>query len=323
MTTTNHPDPVSVVVAVLTFRRPEGIRRILPQLVEQAEALVPPATVLVVDNDPDGSAAEYVEGWGSRGVRYANERTPGIAAARNRALDESAADDLLVFIDDDESPLPGWLASHVDGWRRWRCSAVSGPVVSKFDSTPTEWVRSSGVFEPAVRPTGTVLAGASSNNLLLDLNDLRGRGLRFDERFGLTGGEDTRLIHGLIASGGTVRWCAEAQVVEYVPASRATRSWVVKRRLRTSNTWSRVALDLAGSPLRRGIKRAELTARAAVMVIRGSVRVVLGALRRDVGARARATVEIVNAAGMLLGAYGYISGEYRRPATSAAKQPAA
>ena len=93
---------ISVVIAVATFRRPDCLARILPPLVEQAGQLGAAASVLVVDNDPDGGAAHYVLSIASPTVRYVHEPRPGIAAARNRALDESAAADVVVFIDDDE-----------------------------------------------------------------------------------------------------------------------------------------------------------------------------------------------------------------------------
>ena len=81
--------------------------------------------VLVIDNDAQGtgreaalaaaadagvpvrSSAETPEGPGVVGLRYVVEERPGVAAVRNRALDETGGRDLLVFIDDDEEPEPG------------------------------------------------------------------------------------------------------------------------------------------------------------------------------------------------------------------------
>src|SRR5829696_2372932 len=99
----------TTVVAVLTYRRVELLSGLLADLVAQAATITPAATVLVVDNDPEGSAADVVLGWAERGVRYVHEPRPGISAARNRALTEAADADALVFFDDDEHPCPGWL----------------------------------------------------------------------------------------------------------------------------------------------------------------------------------------------------------------------
>jgi len=306
---------ISVVIAVATFRRPDCLARILPRLVEQAGQLGAAASVLVVDNDPDGGAAHYVRSIASQTVRYVHEPRPGIAAARNRALDESAAADVVVFIDDDEEPGPRWLQTLVGRWAEWRCAAVTGPVVATFDGgRPDPWVLASGVFDRRSRMTGEYLRGAASNNLLLDVAQLRGHGLRFDDRYGLTGGSDTRLTHQLVAQGGVIRWVDDAEVVDHIPAARATRSWVLNRSLRTSNDWSRVALDLAPGRRTRVRERAELTLRALVRLLRGTRRWTLGVLLGDTPRRARGLVEIVEAVGMGLGAYGCVASEYHRAA---------
>ena len=92
-------------------------------------------TVLVVDNDPDGGARETASQFGG-GIAYVHEPTPGIAAARNRALAESVDFDLLVFIDDDERPTTGWLTSLLATRLRTGADGVVGPVVSTF-AAPT------------------------------------------------------------------------------------------------------------------------------------------------------------------------------------------
>lgn len=306
----------AVVVAVATFRRPDCLARVLPQLLDQVGELGAAASVLVVDNDPDGGAADYVRSLAPRGVRYVHEPRPGIAAARNRALDESSAADAVVFIDDDEEPGPRWLVTLVDHWLKWRCAAVTGPVVAAFDGGPPDpWVLASGVFDRRSRATGKRLRGAASNNLLLDVAQLRRHELRFDDSYGLTGGSDTRLTHQLAAEGGVIRWVDEAEVVDHIPATRATRSWVLRRTFRTSNDWSRVALDLAAGRWGRLRERADLTARGFVRLLRGTRRWTLGVSLRDTRRRARGLVEMAEAAGMTLGAYGYVATEYRRAAT--------
>lgn len=301
-----------VVVAMATFRRPEDLARILPELVSQVENLTFEARVVVVDNDPAGSAREAVGGWLHRGVQYVHEPIPGIAAARNRALDEAADADVLVFVDDDELPLAGWLDALVTSWLTWQCAAVAGPVITQFVGPADEWVRACGVFDTAPRDTGSVVAGAASNNLLLDLAQLRAHGLRFDDAFGISGGSDTRLIHQLIKQGGVVRWCAEAEVLDFIPASRSTREWALRRTFRTGNAWSRVALDLADTPRRQFQQRLELTWRAALRAGRGLVRVTRGRWTTDVRLRALGEVDAASAAGVVSGAWGYVFSEYRR-----------
>jgi succinoglycan biosynthesis protein ExoM len=310
--TAHNRDQPTVVIALATFRRPECLERILPEVAAQAEHSAHSASVLVVDNDPAGGARAAVTRWQDRGVRYVHEPTPGISAARNRALAEAPDADLLIFVDDDELPLPGWLDQHVARWLEWRCAAIVGPVTAQLEGFASDWVRACGVFDRKTLPTGTAVPGAASNNLLLDLAQLRSHRLSFDEDFGISGGSDTRLIHQLVKDGGRVRWCDEAEVLDYIPANRSTRKWVLKRTMRTSNTWSRVALDLADGRNGRVRERFDLTVRGGYRLALGVARTVRGVVRSDLPDRARGAVQLAEAAGMLLGAYGHVEQEYRR-----------
>ena len=208
---------------------------------------------------------------GGVSVRYVVEERPGVAAVRNRALDETTERDLLIFIDDDEEPEPGWLAALVGMWATTGCQAVAGPVIPVYEVEPEEWVRQGEFFVRRSWPTGTIRPVAASNCLLLDLRFVRRAGLRFDEAFGATGGEDTLFTRQLCAAGGVIRWCDEARVRDHVPASRLTRPWILRRQRSHAATSVRVELVLAGGGAQPAIR-----ARAAAG---GLVRIVVGGLR--------------------------------------------
>ena len=307
----------SVVVAVLTYRRPQDLAAVLPLVVQQAGACEPPARVLVVDNDAEGSAREAVEAWATDRVSYVCEPRPGIAAARNRALAEAAGDDVLVFLDDDERPGPGWLQHLLETRAATGCAGVVGPVVSSFAAPPDPWIAAGRFFDRRRLPTGTVLDVAATNNLLLDLRQVRAAGTAFDERFGLSGGSDTLFTRQLVAAGLRLLWCDEAVVTDVVPPSRATRSWVLRRALRSGNGWVRVALAMTPSAAGRARVRAVLTARGTVRAAGGGGRLLLGALVGRVDLRARGLRTAARGTGMLLGACGWTYVEYRRPAAAA------
>lgn len=301
------------VVAIATFRRPEALARVLPEVVRQVEALPAPGSVLVVDNDPDGGAAAQVGVWSDQRVRYLHEPRPGIAAARNAALAAAAPAELLIFVDDDGRPRPGWLATLVEHWARWRSAAVAGPAVARFDSgEPDPWVRGSGVFDRRRRPTGTLVGGASTSNLLLHLPALRARNLTFDDRFGLTGGSDTLLTHALVATGGQIRWCDEAEVDDFHTAARLSRRWVLRRLFRTGNVWSRVALVLSRPGPRRLGTRADLVLRGLVRAARGALGWLTGRLLGDPARQGAGAGLLASAGGMVSGALGLVAAEYRR-----------
>lgn len=302
----------TVVIGMPTFRRPVGLARILPLLLEQARSLNgAQARVVVVDNDPEGSARETVKGWQAADLLYLHEPRPGIAAARNCALDAAAGSDALVCVDDDEAPRPGWLQALVDAWLGWGCAAVTGPVESVFETEVDDWVLASGMFATSSRTTGASVRGADSGNLLLDVAALSRHGLRFDEEFGLSGGSDTMLAHSLRSCGEEIRWCQEALVSEYIPASRSRPDWVLRRTVRTSNTWSRMRLTLAGAGGRRKTQ-AELTARGLYRLLRGGTLRARGLLLHRISDDARGAIDMASGRGLLLGAYGVVRYEYGR-----------
>lgn len=303
------PDELHVVVAALTYRRPADLAALLPQLDREAGGVGDLVDVLIVDNDPDGGARPQVEGFG--GAHYLHAPIPGIAAARNAALDASGDADLLVFIDDDERPVEHWLALLLATWRTSRPAAVIGPVVSTFDEEPSPWVQAGRFFSRRRLPTGTEVQVAATNNLLLDLGVVRASGLRFDERFGLTGGSDTLFTRQLRAAGGRMVWCDEAIVTDVVPRSRVDRQWVMHRAYRSGNSDALTALALA-----RGLRRTALRLRFAA---KGGVRMVAGAIPGWIGHRtgsltmeARGARRRARGAGMLAGALGRAYVEYRR-----------
>lgn len=322
-----------LVIAVLTYRRPEDIALALPRLAAQAgpgqgragqgspdgsdgPAADLPTTVLVIDNDPEASARPIVERLASTLrpglVRYVQEPKPGIAAARNRALAEAASSALLVFIDDDEVPSERWLEQLVDLQRSSGAAAVVGPVISEYEHEPEPWIEAGKFFNRRRLATGTRLDVAATNNLLLDLRQVRALRLAFDERFGLSGGSDTLFTRQLIQRGGLMLWCDEAVVVDRVPASRLTRGWVLRRALRSGNSAARVGLELAGSSRARLTARAVSLASGTVRLVGGSVRVAAGLVSGSPAQKALGLRTAARGLGMTTGAFGYVYSEYRR-----------
>ncbi|RAX19521.1 glycosyl transferase family 2 [Actinomyces sp. Z5] len=268
--------PLTLDVAVCTYKRPERVAGLVPQLLSQLQDLEEvDARVVIVDNDAAGSARERLVNAGGVGqdgrVHVVVEPTPGLSAARNRALSEAAERDLLVFIDDDELPADGWLAALVATYRNTGAVGVTGPVESVFEQQPDPWMASAPVFRRVQRPTGTPMRSAATNNLLLDMTVVRRLGLEFDPRFAFTGGEDTFFTRSLTARAGALVWCDAAVVSETVPSERASREWVLTRARRNAETWAWVRL-LDTSGWRRARRRLEFTARGTALWLVGSAR---------------------------------------------------
>jgi glycosyltransferase involved in cell wall biosynthesis len=319
-----------VVIAVLTYCRPTDLAELLPELLEQAGTVAVPIEILIVDNDPGAGAREQVAaaavGIDSRlvhpalfdpvhidpvHINYVHEPSPGIAGARNRALTEAADAALLIFIDDDERPSAQWLLQLLDTYATFRPTAVVGPVLSRYDTEPDPWIRAGGFFERRRFTTGTPVSLAATNNLLLDLVQVRRLGLRFDDRFGLSGGSDSLFTQQLHRRGGQMIWCDEAIVIDVVPAARLTREWVLRRAFRMGNTWSRISLDDTVNG-ERFLVRSTLLVRGTVRVLGGLARYLAGLIIGQLRQRARGLRTAARGAGMLSGSVGSVYYEYRR-----------
>lgn len=314
----NADEVVALTIAVLTYKRNDDLAALLPSLVRQITSVggrVASARVLVVDNDPAAGARSLVEASGDAAVDYVHESVPGISAARNRALAESSTSDLLVFIDDDERPTDVWLDSLLATyWSACRPAAVIGPVISQFAVEPDPWVASGDFFRRRRMPTGTALAVGATNNLLLDLGQVRALGLTFDLGSGTSGGEDTLFTKQIVAAGGRMVWCDEAIVHDIVPPERLTRSWVLGRALSSGNSWSLTTVDVQSGPAARTTVRITLTGRGLVRAGGGLARWLLGLLTRSTRHRAKGLRTAARGLGMISGAWGHRYEEYRRAA---------
>lgn len=300
-----------IVVAVVTYRRIGHLEALLPLLVDQAKRCSVTTEVLVVDNDPNAEARPVVmELEGS--VRYVHEPQPGISAARNRALDEASGARAVIFIDDDERPGADWLATLVNHWRGTAAVAIKGPTLFTFETTLSAWLTAGGFFEPARMPTGTQVLDGGAGNMLLNLNWINNHGLRFDNDFGLSGGEDTLFTRQIVKLGGVIEWNDEAFDYEMVPASRATPKWVLRRSLRQGNTWARVALRLSETPAERLSFRLRLVCGGLTRLVVGSMRTGMGMIMWSKLHQARGLRTASRGVGFLLGACGRVHYEYGR-----------
>jgi succinoglycan biosynthesis protein ExoM len=309
---------VTVTVAVPTYRRPDDLAVLLPALIEHIDGMTAVSDgrwsveILVVDNDSAASAAAIVQQAGGPRVRYVVEPTPGIAAARNRALDEAAGSRLLAFIDDDERPLAGWLSSLLDTWSETGAAAVSGCVVTDFAGELDPWIGAGDFFVRRNMPTGTELDVAACGNLLLDLDQIRRMGVRFETTLGLAGAEDTLFSRQLARLGGRMVWCNESAAVDAVPPQRMTRAWVLTRAWSNGNAQVMTDLRLATTGWTRQALRLRGAAGGTVRLAAGAARSSWGVLTRSREHQARGMRVALRGAGMIGAALGVVFVEYAR-----------
>lgn len=223
-----------LVVAACTYRRPEGLRRLLDALARQTfpPALAPAVLeLLIVDNacseETTRICAAFSRQHPAIPLRCSGEPRKGISYARNTVLRQVPAHcDLLALIDDDEVPDDTWLAALLSVQRNTGAAVVRGPVIPDYAPGTPAWVIRGGFYGWPVEPhglkNGQPLKGGATNNVLLDWPAVRATGVHFDTVLAQTGGEDAVFFSQLKAHGLTIVFAARARVTEQVPAGRTS-----------------------------------------------------------------------------------------------------
>ncbi|WP_017314649.1 glycosyltransferase family 2 protein [Mastigocladopsis repens] len=225
-----------ISVCVATYQRPEGLKRLLDGLNQLtfSKCETPDIEVIVVDNDSTGSAHAVYSSKVSDFkwlLKYHIEPTRGISYVRNKAIACVSKDsDFVAFIDDDEAPKASWLDELLSVQQTYDADVVTGPVLPHFmKSNIPNWVVKGGFFEPKRYSTGHLLRVAFTNNVLIRLLVLQKLDKIFDERFALTGGEDSHFFMRVYRAGYKLVWADEALVYEWIPESRINMRWILQR----------------------------------------------------------------------------------------------
>lgn len=241
----------SISVCIATYRRTARLAELLDDLVKQQHA---PTEVVVVDNDPVGSAREVVQRRRELGapfpIHYEIQPVKNISLTRNRTVALSTCE-WVAFIDDDERAPKTWLRQLFDTASRLHVDCVLGPVVPIVPDTAPTWIRYGRFYDWARMTTGTVvpLNKLRFGNVLLRGALVRDTATPFDPAYGLTGGEDGDLLGRLVQGGAAIVWCDEAVVHEPVEAGRLSLRWLILRALRGGQDFARHKLSGLYGPL--------------------------------------------------------------------------
>jgi succinoglycan biosynthesis protein ExoM len=223
-----------VTICICTFMRYGMLDRLLRKLIFQKTENKFSFSVVVSDNDPNGSAKKLVEDVTTESgmpIKYCIQPVKNIALARNTAV-LGAKGDYIAFIDDDEFPNDDWLLTLLQACQQLKVSGILGPVLAHFEREPPKWVRIGKFYERPRHRTGYALdwAECRTGNALVNrvvANELKGP---FDEDF-VNGGEDQDFFRRASSLGHKFLWCDEAIVHETVPPHRWSRKFLLRRAL--------------------------------------------------------------------------------------------
>lgn len=252
----NEDEVMGVTLAVVTYQRTDGLfRRFLTNLGELLASRVPPSEVIVINNDDPAFRRQVMEMVGEAQQMWASALTPktghwppvrvvqspqkNLAVARNAALTH-ASHEMLAFLDDDQRVDAQWLETLLTCRERLAADVVGGPVLCEFPPGAPLWLQRTDLHNTRGKSTGDRLPVLGTHNCLMSLTAVEG--FEFDDRFGLSGGEDTDFFKRLDAAGVHLHWCAEAVATEWVIGQRATARYAVARFLSQGRTYRQMML---------------------------------------------------------------------------------
>ena len=242
-------------IVICTYRRLGHLEAALRSCLALHGADARQAEIVVVDNSPEGAAAQLVTDLGAGAVipvRYAHEPRVNISHARNTGIMVSRGD-LVAFVDDDMRLLPDWLLHVLDTMRSSGADILFGAVVpileegvadsagaAAFRYFARSFPLADGARVPAGR-SGHVPGGATCNVVFRRATCLSTE-CRFDPVFGRSGGEDTDFIQRVTQRGMVSVWSSGAVAHEIVPAERTTPEYLARRQYQGSHNYARAMI---------------------------------------------------------------------------------
>jgi succinoglycan biosynthesis protein ExoM len=235
-----------VCLCVPTFRRPEGLRKLLAHVERLSYAGA--ISVIVVDNDAEARAGAAVVEQVAATFRFPltciveprRGQTYAYNSAFVAACRATAAPDYVAVLDDDEYPDPNWLSEMIRVAGEYGADIVGGPVFPVFDN-PDHWLAQSGFYAPSRNATGPVAMIYGAGNMLIRKSVLE---QYLDEPFqhvyAFTGGSDYDFFWRCRNDGRSFAWADAAQVFETTPQSRTTVGYVLRRKFRNGTEATRL-----------------------------------------------------------------------------------
>lgn len=229
--------------AFCTYNRGDRLERLVAAMRRQQSPI--PFEILAINNNSSDATAAKLEQLaqlpGPR-LRWVTEPVQGIVAARNRGIAEALASDILVYIDDDETPLPGLLHAAADAILNEGAECVGGRVAMDFVSQSRPgWLEDELLGFLAAVDHGPepfwiedIRTPVWTANVAYDMRLFRNDpALRFDKRYDrignvVGGGEDAAMLRALIERRARIRYRPDMAVLHAVEPWRLKRGYFVK-----------------------------------------------------------------------------------------------
>lgn len=229
--------------AFCTYNRAYRLERLVAAM--RAQTCPIPFEILAINNNSTDATVEmlaHLQQLPGAALRWENEAKQGIVPARNRAIEESLGSDILVFIDDDELPLPGLLQAVSHAIFEERADCVGGPIKVDFESHGRpKWLdrELSGFLGeidhgPAAFWVKDESTPVWSGNIAYRVEVLRTHPeLRFDSRYnregaGIGGGSDAVMFRAFVNANFRMRYRPDMAIIHLIDTWKLQRSYFLK-----------------------------------------------------------------------------------------------
>jgi len=230
-----------VSIIICTYNRAGLLNKTLQSLVTLDHLNL--AEIIVVDNRSTDHTETVVKDFIDRYVddidtRYIMEPIQGLSAARNTGILASKAQ-LIAFLDDDAIPCQTWISTIVSTFaERPEVMAMGGKISPIFESKRPEWL-----IKPFELPFTIVDLGHRIREYPKRLHpcgaNMAMRKIVFDLSLfplelgrkgdSLLSGEEAWLFEKMQKEGHSILYHPQMAVDHFVPASRLTEAWIMKR----------------------------------------------------------------------------------------------
>lgn len=236
-------------ICIATFKRPELLRKLIQSLFEQKGIEDVILEIVIVDNDIEKSGKEIVERFSNTPsiyISYYSQPVQNISLTRNMALEKSSGQ-YLAIIDDDETADQFWIRNLIDTLLKFEADAVFGYVIPIFDSDIAQWKQKREIYFLPVGKTGDRPLFHYTTNCMVKADKIKKFKLRFDPKYGLTGGEDSVFFNLLSKYEAKYVVCREAISYEVVPRYRTELKFICSRYFQKGNNEGRIINDTVQS----------------------------------------------------------------------------
>ncbi|MRI02602.1 glycosyltransferase [Kriegella sp. EG-1] len=234
-----------IVIGIPTYKRPDMLAKLVRSiyLSNFDSLIISKIDILVVDNDIDKTAEKIANDLINNCPKnfnfiYHSYAIKGLSNVRNEILKQAynLNPKYIVFVDDDEYVTKDWLNELVSLAEKNDADIVQGPNIPVFESKIKDSI--SQHFNYLDFNHNQEISDFESNNVLLKTKFVINNNLSFDERFNITGGEDSYFGIQAMKKKAKNYWSKKAIVYETIPNSRANLSWLIKRTFRSASTYT-------------------------------------------------------------------------------------